>query len=344
MKKEHRYLILEVLIGALIGFIFLHPISMLITGGLNEFHQYFKDGIYHLFSPMAWYFTLIGIVLAATTAFTRIAIQKKNIMLKKQHKEINEAKIKFEQQNQVLIKLNADKSLLLSIIGHDLKNHFFSTLGYSAILHANIREYDIKKIEKQVGYINSSAQQAINLLEDLLMWSNNQSGKLLFNSERFNLTNTSIDVLEGMNFTAFAKSITLTHFASHEIDVCADKNMIKAILRNLISNAIKFTGEGGKINVYIEQRDSNAVLTVSDNGVGIEQDRISKLFNIEKDRTTVGTANERGTGLGLLLCKDFVEKHGGNIWVESEYKKGSSFKFSIPITTQEENKSSFIRN
>lgn len=337
MKKEHRYFIIEVFIGALIGFVFLHPVSMLITGGVNEFHQYFKDGFHHLFSPMAWYFTLIGIALAAIAASTRITIQRKNIVLKKQHKEINKTKLEYEQQNQELIKLNADKNLLLSIIGHDLKNQFYSTLGFSAILRANIREYDINRIEKQVGYINSSAQQAINLLEDLLMWSNNQSGKLLFNPERFNLTNTSIDVLEGMNFTAFAKSIALTHFASHEIDVCADKNMIKAILRNLISNAIKFTEEGGKINVFIEHRDSNAVLTVTDNGVGIESSRVSKLFDISENRTTIGTAKEKGTGLGLLLCKDFVEKHGGKIWVESEYKKGSRFKFSIPILKHEVN-------
>lgn len=337
MKKEHRCFIIEVFIGALIGFFFLHPVSMLLTGGMDKSMSSHINFHHMLYSPMAWYFTLIGMVLATTTALTRIVIQKKNIMLKKQHKEMNEAKVEFEQQNQRLIKLDADKNLLLSIIGHDLKNHFYSTLGYSVILHANIREYDIKKIEKQVGYINSSAQQAINLLEDLLMWSNNQSGKLLFNPERFNLTNTSIDVLEGMNFTAFAKSIALTHFASHEIDVFADKYMVKAILRNLISNAIKFTQEGGKINVFIEQRDSNAVLTVADNGVGIESSRVSKLFDISENRTTIGTANEKGTGLGLLLCKDFVEKHDGRIWVESEYEKGSSFKFSIPILKQDDN-------
>ena len=163
------------------------------------------------------------------------------------------------------------------------------------------------------------------------MWFNSQSGKLLFNSERFNLTATSIDVLEAMNFNAFAKNILLTHFASHEIAVYADKNMIKAILRNLVSNAIKFTEEGGKINVFIEHHDSNAVLSVSDNGIGIESEQIPKLFDIAKDRTRVGTANEKGTGLGLLLCKDFIEKHGGKIWVDSEYMKGSNFRFSIPL-------------
>ncbi len=334
MIKEHRYLIIEIFIGALVGFVFLHPVSMLIAGGVNEFHQYFKDGFNHMLSPMAWYFTLIGIVLATITAFTRIAIQNKNILLKKQHKELNKTKLEFEQQNQKLIKLDADKNLLLSIIGHDLKNHFYSTLGFSTLLHANIRDYDIKRIEKQVRYINGSAQQAINLLEDLLMWSNSQSGKLLFNPEQFNLTAMSLDVLETMNFNAFAKNISLTHFASHEIDIFADKNMIKAILRNLVSNAIKFTGEGGRINVFIEQHNSNAVLSVADNGVGIESERIPKLFDIAKDRTRVGTANEKGTGLGLLLCKDFIEMHGGKIWVDSEYKKGSNFRFSIPLQSR----------
>jgi signal transduction histidine kinase len=337
MKKEHRYFILEVFIGALVGFFFLHPVSMLLTGGMDKSMPSFNINFHHmLYSPMAWYFTLIGTVLAAIAASTRITIQRKNIVLKKQHEEINKTKLEFEQQNQELIKLNTDKNLLLSIIGHDLKNQFYSTFGFSTLLQANIREYDIKKIEKQIGYINCSAQQAINLLDDLILWTNNQSGKLLFNPEKLNLTNTSIDVLEGMNFTAFAKSITLTHFASNEIDVYADKNMIKAILRNLISNAIKFTKSGGKVNVFIEQNNSNAVLTVSDNGVGIESDRFSKLFDISQNRTTNGTANEKGTGLGLLLCKDFVEKHGGEIWVESEFNKGSSFKFSIPINTQVE--------
>jgi two-component system sensor histidine kinase/response regulator len=138
------------------------------------------------------------------------------------------------------------------------------------------------------------------------------------------------EVLEIHKPNAIAKEITVNHSATEGITVFADINMLKTILRNLVSNAIKFTRPGGKINIFAQKNNKIVTISVSDNGIGIAPERINKLFSISKTITTKGTEDESGTGLGLLLCKEFVEKHGGKIWVESELEKGSTFKFSIP--------------
>ena len=145
------------------------------------------------------------------------------------------------------------------------------------------------------------------------------------------------DILEILQPSANTKNITINYSAIDEINVFADKDMLKTVLRNLISNAIKFTNKNGAININSVENSGNVTISVSDNGIGISQDNLAKLFDISKVLTTKGTAEETGTGLGLLLCKEFVEKHGGKIWVESEYGKGSDFKFTMPIFTEQAN-------
>jgi len=134
---------------------------------------------------------------------------------------------------------------------------------------------------------------------------------------------------------ADAKKIKINYSSSSHISVFADCDMLKTILRNLVSNAIKYTKKSGEVNISAEENSGNITISVSDNGIGIANDELTKLFNISEVITTKGTANETGTGLGLLLCKDFVEKHGGKIWVESEAGKGSNFKFTLPISIEQ---------
>lgn len=234
------------------------------------------------------------------------------------------------ESKRKLLQLNADKDRFISILGHDLRSPFNSLLGLSELLSENIHKYDIDKIENIATSINKSAQRSFNLLDDLLNWARAQQGKIPFNPVNMRLTDICNDVLITLNPTAKAKNTVINCLAEDHLNIFADIDMIKTVLRNLVSNAIKFTNNGGAININAEQTDSNVTISVLDNGVGIPPENLPKLFDISEVLTTKGTAKETGTGLGLLLCKEFVEKHGGKIWVESEIEKGSKFIFSIP--------------
>ena len=240
-----------------------------------------------------------------------------------------------------LVHLNNDKNLFISILAHDLRSPFTVILGLSDLLTENIRQFNIDKIEKLVNEINQSAQNTFTLLQDLLKWSRVQSGKIPFEPQNLSFTDICKDILKILNPNADAKNIKINYFASDEINIFADSDMLKGILRNLVSNAIKFTNNGGAININAEENSENVTISVSDNGIGIKPDNLTKLFDISQIQTTTGTAEETGTGLGLLLCKEFVEKHGGKIWVESELGKGSDFKFTLPVLTEQ---SSTINN
>jgi signal transduction histidine kinase len=165
------------------------------------------------------------------------------------------------------------------------------------------------------------------------MWAKTQSGKIPFEPQKLSFKDICKDILGNLRPIAEAKGIKINYVSDNEIIIFADIDMLKAILRNLISNAIKFTDNGGTININAEQTHPNITISVSDNGIGIPRDNLFKLFDISQIQTTTGTANEKGTGLGLVLCRQFIEKHGGKIWVVSEDGKGSEFKFTLPIVT-----------
>jgi len=237
----------------------------------------------------------------------------------------------IKQYEKQLIQLNADKDRFITILAHDLKNSFNSILGFLSLLATNIRIYDIDKIEKQILIINKSAKNTYDLLEDILLWVRANSGKIPFEPQNQDFSCIFNYVTENLKQTANNKSIKINQFALEGIKIFADTNMLNTILRNLISNAIKFTNSGGTIDIYAITNHSKVTITISDNGIGINRDKLAKLFDISQVYTTKGTADESGTGLGLLLCKDFVEKHGCKIWVESEVGKGSDFKFTMPL-------------
>jgi PAS domain S-box-containing protein len=236
-----------------------------------------------------------------------------------------------------LLQLNADKDRFIAILGHDLRSPFNNLLGLSEVLTENIRKLDIDEIEDIANNINKSARNTYNLLEDLLMWARTQQGKFPFKQQNLSFSDICKNILEILNPNAKAKNIVINYNAADGINIFADIDMLKTVLRNLVSNAIKFTNNGGAININVEVNSGNVTISVSDNGIGIKPDGLTKLFDISQVLTTTGTAKETGTGFGLLLCKEFVEKHGGKIWVESVYGKGSEFKFTLPIFTGQPN-------
>lgn len=241
----------------------------------------------------------------------------------------NEAEIKLK--NDELTNLNATKDKFFSIIAHDLKSPFNSIIGFSSLLARQVNERDYEGIKKYATIIQESSQQALDLLVNLLEWSRSQTGKMVFTPEDVDvafLISQSVGVLIG---AAQQKQIAVHKQMPANLVVRADNAMVNTILRNLISNAIKFTNPGGSIVISAERKAEELLISVADNGVGINQVSIDKLFRIEETYSTLGTQKEKGSGLGLLLCKEFVEKHGGRIWVESEVGKGSTFRFTIPL-------------
>ncbi|KUO61196.1 hypothetical protein APF79_13715 [bacterium BRH_c32] len=232
---------------------------------------------------------------------------------------------------QELTEMNLTKDKFFSIIAHDLKSPFQGLLGYSQIL---VDEFPTLAEEEKKEFILSMDElihSAYKLLENLLEWSRLQTGKMQFRPELIRVKEEMSGTLNLLAQTASNKGIILKYNIDDSITVFADKNMFAAIIRNLISNAIKFTNIGGKIIVSAERKDSYIELSITDSGVGMPKDRIDDLFKIDKSISSKGTANEEGTGLGLLLCKEMVDKHNGKIWIESELGKGSKFSFTLPL-------------
>ncbi|MDZ7777060.1 MAG: PAS domain-containing sensor histidine kinase [Bacteroidales bacterium] len=242
---------------------------------------------------------------------------------KQAEKTLRESEVELKE-------LNAQKDKFFSIIGHDLKSPFNSILGFSGLLEEQIGEKNYDDVDKYAKTIRRSSQRAMDLLENLLEWSRAQTGKIEFSPESFKIINLTDNTFNQLKDAADQKSITLRNDLPTNLPVFADKNMVSTVMRNLISNAIKFTREGGEIKISAEKSAKEIFVSVSDNGIGIAPGRIEKLFRIDENDSTPGTNNEKGTGLGLILCKEFVEKHDGRIWVESVENKGSVFTFTLP--------------
>lgn len=234
---------------------------------------------------------------------------------------------KFEKQ---LIQLNSDKDRFISILAHDLRSPFNSLLGLSEMLLEKLSKLSSDEISTIVSSIHETAQKTFSLLEDTLLWASIQSQKLTYSPVSVNVSDKIEEVLDILKPVALFKNIEIKNNIKEELKSNIDIYMFKAILRNLVSNAIKFTDKSGKIEVSAFHDHSETVIKVADNGTGMKQETIDKLFSFKPVDSLKGTANETGTGLGLLLCKDFIDKHNGKIWVESTVGQGTILSFSIP--------------
>ena len=245
-----------------------------------------------------------------------------------------QAEEKIRQNNEALTKLVAEKDKFFSIISHDLKSPFNGIMGFSQLLVEQINEKDYDGIEKYAEIIQQSSEQAMDLLMNLMDWSRSQTGRMEFNPENLEMIGLISEVSLFFELIAGQKSISIVKNLPSKANIFADKAMISTVMRNLISNAIKFTNPGGEIVISLEVSQNAFTVSVADNGLGIPASEIDKLFRIDEDYSTLGTQKEKGTGLGLILCKEFVEKHNGKIWVESEEGEGSTFSFTLPSITK----------
>ncbi len=245
--------------------------------------------------------------------------------ISERHKSEN----KLKEREKQLKDLNASKDKLFSIIAHDLRNPFNSILGFSELLKENLEKKEKSKV--YVNIINSSAKTTLILLNNLLNWAKSQTGQINYTNSKIILSSIIQEIIDVSNSQAKIKNITINKIKSDEIEVYANENMVKTILQNLISNAIKFTKSEGTINIAVISQQNQVEISISDNGVGINKDKLNLLFNVSSNPTSFGTEGEKGSGLGLVLCKEFVEILNGEIWVKSEVGKGSDFKFTLPL-------------
>ncbi len=242
--------------------------------------------------------------------------------------------VTLKKQKESLQELNATKDKFFSIIAHDLKSPFTGLLGFSELL---IEESDTASPEALKQYyqlLYKSAKQGYDLLTSLLEWSLTQSNSIKFLPDIHNLYEIVREIINLLSNNIREKNINVHFDIDKSLMVYADTNMLKTIMRNLISNALKFTHPGGEIFIRAKTTDEHLRIEVQDNGVGMNEKTKNKLFRVDENSSRKGTNNETGTGLGLIICKEFIQQHNGEIWVESEINKGSSFFFTLPKLTK----------
>ncbi len=280
-------------------------------------------------------------------------IEEKNTILVKQANELNETNTLLEERQQQieeqteklevkkeelesanihLNELNSTKDKFFSIIAHDLKNPFNTILGFAELLIMKFEKLSEEKKYKYSEVIYKSSKNIYDLLENLLQWSRTQTDKIAFEPSEFDLDNLVIQNITLLNENISKKNITVNYAQSDKFAVFADRNMINTVIRNLLTNAIKFTDIGGKITIYYQKKNGDIEFSIKDTGVGMSEEEIKQIFRVDTNISKTGTEGETGTGLGLILCKEFIKKNGGSIWVESKSGEGSKFYFTVPAS------------
>jgi signal transduction histidine kinase len=284
------------------------------------------------------FFVTVVVILISSFVYYRYYIKSKTnevIMSQKNkldllNKELNRKNTYLTESESKLKYLNSTKDKFFSIISHDLKNPFSTLMGYSDLLSEYFDDFSVEEKKSIISEIQNSTHRAYSLLENLLQWSKSQRGELQMLPERIDLSLIVSDNLANLNDEAHKKNINLISEIYDQTYALADYTTISSVVKNLLTNSIKFTNEGGEVKVTAKEKGDLIEVIVSDNGVSISEEDIDKLFRIDVHHTSIGVTAEKGTGLGLVLCKEFVEKNGGRIWVESELGRGSDFKFTVP--------------
>ena len=247
------------------------------------------------------------------------------------NREISLQNEKLQRSEESLKSLNTTKDRFFSIIAHDLKNPFITIMGFSDLLFSDYAEFSDEERLFYLKEMKRTAELSHNLLQNLLQWSRSQTGRIEFHPQRLELIDLVNKNLLLIKSAAEKKQIQLQQEIPAAMAVNADEDMLHTVFRNLLTNAVKFSKQGGVISVSALSMDDFSEICVSDTGVGMDEKTMDKLFRLDVTCSTRGTANEEGTGLGLILCKEFIEKNQGKIWVESEVGRGSKFFFTLPL-------------
>jgi PAS domain S-box-containing protein len=243
-----------------------------------------------------------------------------------------EAEKEIQQKNADLQKLNAEKDKFFSIISHDLRSPFQALLGYYPLTMERIKTYPLEKVQLLLFDMRTSAEKLFDLLENLLEWSKMQRGLTSFHPSAIRLQEVIAEIVKIIRNSADKKMIEISCDIPEHLAVNADKRMFDSIINNLVFNAVKFTHKQGQVTISAMAMPDNLVeISIKDKGIGMNKEMIDSLFRLDADVSHKGTEGEPSSGIGLFICKDFVEKHGGKIWAESEEGKGSTFRFTLPV-------------
>ena len=263
-------------------------------------------------------FFIVFVVAVEKIKNITMLLSRKNEDLKKTNEELEEA--------------NNQKDKFFSIIAHDLRSPFQGFLGLTQSMAENTDNYSTQELPTVFMQMHKTADNLFNLLRNLLEWAQMQKGSMSFQPKEFSLTDLISENVQTLKKRSEQKGITIINNSTDPIQAKADERMINSVLLNLISNAVKFTNRNGTVTISANKAEEQIIeVCVSDTGIGMPKSSVEKLFNVGEKIRSVGTDDELSTGLGLILCKEFVEKHGGKIWAESEQGIGSSFYFSIPL-------------
>lgn len=264
-------------------------------------------------------------------AYRFIITKKTNTLLKQKIDDLEKTNDKLRLSAVTLEQLNATKNRFFSIIAHDLKNPFNALLGFSELITTSFNQLKEKEIKEYISLVHQSSQNLYKLLENLLKWSAAQTGKMHYLPEQFDLVSLINSEIHFLRINASKKQIDISKNTPDEIIINSDKLVLSSVIRNILDNAIKFTRPGGNIKVSAEKKYREVIVKISDSGIGIPKDMQKKMFSIDGEIGRKGTNNEEGGGLGLILCKDLIERAGGKIGMESGLGKGSTFWFSLPV-------------
>lgn len=252
-----------------------------------------------------------------------------------EHDNLNENRLKLEKLNENLISVNATRDKFFSIIAHDLRNPIYN---YYVVNDLLLKQYDLLTDEEILEFLELSRDSSKNLhqmLENLLTLVKSNQGIVPINLDNYSLKHLIISNIDLLSIQAQNKHIDLINNYTGSVYVYVDRNFLDSILRNLISNSIKFTNENGKIEISVTENDNSVEVSIKDNGVGMNEEIKSKLFKIDSSITSIGTNDERGSGLGLLLVKEFIDKMGCEIWVDSTEGVGTTFTFTLKKSTNQ---------
>jgi two-component system sensor histidine kinase/response regulator len=253
-----------------------------------------------------------------------------HLTIRKLQQQLEAKNTLLEEQVEQLSELNASKDKFISMISHDLQSPFSSLRGLIQFTAENLEGYNKSELGNIMDLLGNSTDNLYALIENLLTWSRIQRGVLEHCPQPIDIRDIVTQNINLFTQNAEDKQITLRNLIEERIAVYADFNMVNAVIRNLISNALKFTKSGGRVEFSAKQNGEYVEVSVTDTGIGISKEHLSKLFRIDARYKRLGTDREKGTGLGLILCKEFIEKHGGTIWIESEVDQGSTVKFTLP--------------
>jgi ligand-binding sensor domain-containing protein/signal transduction histidine kinase len=283
---------------------------------------------------LSWWFILLE-VLVSTAIVVMIYIYllktRTNRLLTYQNQQISLANEALRESEKNLMELNATKDKFFSIISHDLKNPFSSLLSISDLMVESFEDTDREDHKAGFKKINQSVKHLLDLLENLLTWSRSQRGRIKYDPVKFNLSNLVQENINLHRLLAEKKGIMLLSSEPDELYAYGDRDMINSVIRNLVTNAVKFTERDKKVEIRLNPGEKEIEVCIVDEGIGITPEQMKKLFRIDEKFKSTGTAGEKGTGLGLIICREFVEKNGGEITVQSSPGKGSVFSFTVPM-------------